>query len=165
MSGTPAFQSTGFQTGKKGAADTPAFQGAQSTFTVDAGSSISGGTWTKGKWRKFVGEIEKEARDKLRAKQAKERAKLEAAKRKAAAEKAKREAEHEAARQEAERVASEQRAALVAAHSLAAHESAGQMMAQLQTLHLTNAAHQAALAKARREDDEAALTLLLHMDH
>jgi hypothetical protein len=135
----------------------------QITLTVDAGSSISGGTWTKGKWRKFVGEIEKEARDKLRAKQAKERAKVEAAKRKAAAEKAKLEAERLAARQEAARIAAEQRAALVAAHSLAAHESARQMMQQLQTLHLTNAAQQAALEKALREDDEAALMLL--MDH
>jgi hypothetical protein len=165
MSGSPAFQSTGFQTGKKGGSDTPAFQGDPSTFTVDAGSSISGGTWTKGKWRKFVGEIEAEAKAKLDAKLAKERAEREAAKRKVEAERAKREAERQARRQEAERVAAEQRAALVSAHAIAAQESARQMMQQLETLHLTNTARQAALEKARQEDDEAALMLLLHMDH
>jgi hypothetical protein len=167
MSGTPAFQSTGFQTGKKNSPDSPAFQGAindPNVFTLNVGSSISGGQFTRGAWHKLKKEIADEAARELAIKQAKEAAIKAKAEAKAKAEKAKREAERLAARQEAERVAAEQRAALTAAHSLAAHQSARQMMQQLQTLHLANNAQRAAIEKALREDDEAALMLLLHMD-
>jgi hypothetical protein len=165
MSGTPAFQSTGFQTGKKNSPDQPAFQGDLSTYTVDAASSISGGQFTRGAWHKLKREIEDEKRREREIAEAKEAAIRAKAERKAAAIKAMARIERRARRQEAERIAAEERAALVSAHSAAAEQSARQLMHQLSTLHLTNATRQAALEKARREDDEAALMLLLHMDH
>ena len=161
MSGSPAFQSNAFQTGKRGSTDTPAFQGDLATITVDAGSSISGGIWTKGQWRKFVAEIEAEKTAESRAEAARV-AKQEAEIR--AALEAER-FEYQRQLDERRRQSAEQGKALAAHHSiesaLAAQQGAEQMRVQFHTMHSAYRAAQIALAKKAQDDDEEAMTLLL----
>ena len=159
---TNAFQQSAFQ-------QTPqAFQigGPPPPITVDAGSSISGGQWSKRRWHKFVGGIEAEARNALEAKRAAARTKDRKAQELKEANKIVEAFHRENARRVTREEAAAQSKALAIQHALQANASARHVIDQLGRMHLIDAQRRAQFEAQRRvnqDDDEAALLLLL--DH
>jgi hypothetical protein len=146
-----AFQLDAFQTG----------------FTIDdVASGISGGQFTKGRWRKIVGAMEAERQALADLKEAKARAKREAAEANVRAEKAALAAERARLADETLRQAAAQAKAIAAQQALAAGHGAMKMHAEFgrlqqvqKALELQRIAHQKAIDD---DEDEAIALLLMH---
>jgi hypothetical protein len=136
----------------------------QAGFTIDTGSSISGGQFTKGRWRKLVASVEAERKAERDAKEAAARAKREAAVIQAKLAKAQKWAAKYLQRRQAAEAARQLQVQQFIEHAHAAHAGAGRLAAEL--AHVTDAAerHRLALEAAHRaaqDDDEAAFLLIL----